>query len=815
MGKKSSREICGTSDRRLRAAIRQQLIATSIASCMAAPQVARSGDSAGDQPAPGVLAEVTVTAERRTESVIDVPFNISAYAGNTFTDMGVTDLASLARMVPGLSIGERDPAFAAATVPIMRGLNATGVSSYYPQAEQAPVTTYIGDVPVFGYLPLDDVSRVEVLRGPQGTLYGSGSLGGAIRIIPNRPKLNDFNFDVATEGSEYAYAANFGYRVSGLVNVPIGTTIAFRADASYQSIPGYIDQIGVMRRGPGSNGSAVPTLANPSDVADSPGVFYNYPDVNYSGIAAARAALLWQPVEALQANLSFEHARAFGNGFSADNAGYPGGPDEIDPRITQPSLGNYQIIRRGLEPWTRQVDFAALEVSYNVGFATLTSATGYYDSKGAVTFDATGEELNYGPAITPYYAGQPTNPRLLAPALVDDLDHTVTQELRLVSTAGSKLDWTVGGFYQQETRNAFWNYYLPGTYAQTLASGSPDIVTTNPDGSYFNLYRSERFKEKSIFAELTWHLSERAQLTAGARQFWQSFNDSFQTSSTVFLYDVFNYESETVSDHVFKLNTAYSLTDQSKLYATYSQGYRRGGVNAFPLEGTVAEPASLLVYNPDKTDNYEVGIKGTVANRLLYSFDGFYVNWQKAQFDTRTPSNGWPVVENSNGAHSKGVEFEATIKALSDRLTVMMSGEYAKAEFSSNFLLPTMYGMISGTSGERLPGSPEWSAAVTATYQQPLASDRTITYSLSGNVTGNVLNDLQTSQDYAVLRAYSLWNASVMLGNRNGWRVGIFSNNLFDKRVEYGAVIYPLAPQFNDQYVGQPRQIGLRIQYSH
>jgi outer membrane receptor protein involved in Fe transport len=808
-------QFCGASNLKLRAAIRQQLIAASIASCIAAPQAAHSSDSSTEGQVSGELAEITVTATRRSESVIDVPFNVSAYDGNSFTDLGVTDLPSLAHVVPGLSIPDRGPAFAAATVPIIRGLNATSVNGYIPQGEQTPVTTYIGDVPVFGYLPLEDVSRVEVLRGPQGTLYGSGSLGGAIRIIPNRPQLDGFTVDFTGEGSSYDHAEHLGYRAVGIVNAPINDAFAFRADASYQEIPGYIDQHGVLARGPGSNATAVPILANPSDVATSPGVFYTYNGVNYSGIASVRGDLLWQPAQAFHADLSYEHARAFGNGFSADNSGYPGGVDSIDPRIIQPRLGDYQSISRGLNPWSRQVDLTALELSYDTGFATVTSATAYYASKGLVDFDVTPEVVNYGPILTPYYAGQPYNPRLLCPGLVSDSDHTVTQELRLVSNAGKTIDWSVGAFYLHQDREGDLNFYLPGTNAETLASGSPDIVTTSPDGESFYEYSSQRFEDKSVFGEVTWHITARAQVTAGARQFWDDFHAAQETGSYVFVYNVTTLESNAAADHIFKLNTSFDITDNSRVYATWSQGFRRGGTNVFPLQGIVAEPSSLLLYVPDKTDNYEFGFKGKVGGRLLYTVDVFDVEWTHAQFDTRTPVNGWPVVENSNGARSRGAEFEATIKALDDRLTATISGEYSDARFSKDFILKTEYGFIGGQSGDRLPGSPKTSAALVVSYDQPLSPDRTITYSVNGSFTGDVVSDVKTSESYAVLPAYSLWNASVMFGRHEGWKVGAFANNLFNKRVEYGNVNYPLAPEFDLRYVGQPRQIGLRIQYAH
>src|SRR5580693_7715504 len=195
------------------------------------------------------LAEVVVTATRRVQTLEAVPYSISVVSSDQLAQAGVTDISSLATAVPGLSMYDYGARLSGATVPIIRGINATGEPTRgFRSFEQAPVGTYIGNSPIDGYFQLDDLKQVEVLRGPQGTLYGAGTLAGALRLIPNSPELNTFSGQVEGGAGRLDHSDGTPYLLRGLVNVPLGDMLAFRASAKYTYEPGFIDTYGLFAR---------------------------------------------------------------------------------------------------------------------------------------------------------------------------------------------------------------------------------------------------------------------------------------------------------------------------------------------------------------------------------------------------------------------------------------------------------------------------------------------------------------------------------------------------------------------------------------
>lgn len=206
--------------------------------------------------APDILQEVTVTATRRQETLEAVPYSISVVSMEQLNAAGVTDIASLATTVPGLSMYDYGARLAGTTVPINRGINATGDPTRgFRNIEQAPVGTYIGNSPIDGYFQLDDLKQVEILRGPQGTL------GGALRLIPNSPELNKFTGTVEASGGKLDHSSSTAYTVKGMINLPLSDTVAFRANAKYAYEPGFINVYGLFARS--NNGlSGIPLLAN-------------------------------------------------------------------------------------------------------------------------------------------------------------------------------------------------------------------------------------------------------------------------------------------------------------------------------------------------------------------------------------------------------------------------------------------------------------------------------------------------------------------------------------------------------------------------
>jgi iron complex outermembrane receptor protein len=185
------------------------------------PAAADSADQA-----PEALQEVTVTATRRVQTLEAVPYSLSVISADQINASGATDIATLATQVPGLSMYDYGARFAGATAPIIRGINATGSPARgFRTFEQDPVGTYIGNSPIDGYFQLDDLKRVEVLRGPQGTLYGAGALGGALRLIPSSPELNTLSGSIEASGSKLAHSDGTGYALKGMGNIPLGETL--------------------------------------------------------------------------------------------------------------------------------------------------------------------------------------------------------------------------------------------------------------------------------------------------------------------------------------------------------------------------------------------------------------------------------------------------------------------------------------------------------------------------------------------------------------------------------------------------------------
>jgi outer membrane receptor protein involved in Fe transport len=784
--------------------------------------------SAPPQPAnlSSAIEDVIVTATRRQSTVEEIPYNISAVSGDALARTGTNDLAQLANQIPGFNFEDRGPRFAGSTVPIMRGLNASDTDRPGMVVEQMPVGTYIGNSPTVGFLPMTDLDRVEVLRGPQGTLYGAGSLGGAIRLIPNSPKLDEWSGSVEGSVGDTAHSSDTGYFGSVVLNAPLSPIAAIRISGRYEHQPGFIDQFGILAR-QGNPVTGVPVLANPADVANSPGVYYNKTDANYADVSSGRVSLLLQPSDALRAELVYNGSYVQGVNGDVDNPTYAGGPAPWDPRVSLPASGNYQIVSTTLAPYFRHTDLTSLDVSYDAGFATVSSTTTYGETSAVTGSDANTLILGLPATYLPYYTGNPINPRYVASMTDTDSEHRFTEEVRLVSKSGKTVDYVVGAFYEHDSRRLIWDIYEPGTTAQTIAAGTP-LVTTSPDGHTFVEHAPQEFKETALFGEVSWHITPLWQLTGGGRFFRQTLTQDQDFTSYIIGLTGGNSSSNSISDHIFKVNTSYEFTDHQMVYATYSQGFRRGGVNAFPLSGFYQESPAILDYKPDKADNYETGIKGVFSNGLRYSADVFYINWMDPQIGISTP-NTWPVAVNGKRAVSKGVELEIHTPLFTRNLNLTLGYSFTDAKLTEDFCLPVGDGTgnpngfiacgIQGLNGERLPGTTENDGSATLSYTQALGSQRKIVYTLNANYRGSTLNSLGTIANNFTpteLPGYTLVNASVSESLTEHLRLGVYGSNLLDKRAVLGAPqrgVEFLGNLANAYTINRPREISLRVSY--
>ena len=799
------------------------------------PGFADQGDLSSGTP----LQEVTVTASRRQQALEAVPYSISVVTPEQITASGATDIMSLATQVPGLAMYDYGARFAGAVAPIIRGINATGSPARgFRTFEQDPVGTYVGNSPIQGYFQLDDLNRVEVLRGPQGTLYGAGSLGGALRFIPNSPQLNQFTGLIEASGSKLAHSDGTGYSVNGVFNIPVGDALAFRASAKYAYEPGWIDVWGPLER---TNNTVygTPLLANPNDIVNSSPIYTSRSDWNWQRTFTGRASLLWKPTDSFSAELAFLHAQVTGDGGPQVNPTYTGGVSPFDPATLYPAGGNYKELALVDEPFDRTTNLTSLDLSWDAGFATVSSTTSYHTTHGSLIQDSTFDYGGFaGGYFVPYYAGVPTNPRWIYPFLFTDSAHTFTEELRLVSRSdpAHKIDYVVGLFYMNQTRHGDWFVTTPGSPERSVAQGCtapvyagstfPDcLVVTGPNDLTFQQLDTQKFEDKSVFGELTWHFMAHAQVTFGVRHFDQSFTDEQ-------LYQDFTFNTlipptpreAPASKTVGKVDVSYEYADHHLVYALWSQGFRRGGANSVPESGIFQESPLLHTYQPDSTNNYEAGIKGRFANGLSYTFALFYIHWDKPQISSSLPS-GNLAVYNANTAESKGFELESSGPLFVRNLTYSIGYAFADAKLTSDFSLPAndglgniVPGLLSGKSGEQMPGSPKNSVSGALIYDINLTPSYLLTLQANGVYRDAVALQVAPSVGTTTIQhssSYAVMNLNVTLSHKP-WRATLYVTNVFDKQEILAPPSQPnqLGNLTNDFLVNPPRETGIRVGYA-
>jgi len=794
------------------------------------------GQGASEGP---TLQEVVVTAERRQQTLEQIPYSVTAVSADQIANAGVTDIASLANQVPGLSLYNIGARETAAINPVIRGINATAAPFSYlsfRSLEQSPVGVYIGNSPIDGYFQLQDVQRVEVLRGPQGTLYGAGALGGALRIIPNSPELGKFSGDAEAGIGTVAHSGNPSYSAAAMVNIPMGDTLAFRASGKYVDLPGFIDVYGILER-PGGGVAGIPSLANPAEPVSSPGIFTGQDNWNDQKTFTGRASLLWKPVDRFSAELAYTYSHLEGDGGPVANNQFPGGPYPIDPRINFPAGGDYQAFVPIDQPYSRRTDLTSLDLSYDAGFGTVSATSSYFETNGATMLDQTYGLVGVNdtvPGFVQYYAGNPINPRFVNPSYFEDSAHTFTQEIRLVSnTAPGKLfDYVLGVFYEDQGTLGSWNFTSPGSYERSVAQGCtapyfigltfPNcLVVVGPDDSHFFQSDQQAFKDKSVFGELTWHFAEHGQLTVGGRHTHQDFTDT--QAYLLYYSDILlpaHANSTTTSKNTWKVNPSYEYATDQYIYAVWSQGFRRGGANALPTEGIFAENPLLLTYKPDTTDNYEIGFKGRFANGLRYAFDVFDVEWDDPQVAGALPT-GNLAVWNGTHARTRGFEVDLTSPLFVPGLTLLIGGSYAEAKFTEDYFYPAdAFGNITGSAGQQLPGSPKISFVATLNYDRVLVPGYDMHLSLNdtyrsdvwlGTFPSTVLG--QTAPLHAP--GMNLINLSAAVTHA-AWRLGLYITNLADVRVVQAPPESPnrVGNLTDLATINQPRTMELRLGYS-
>jgi outer membrane receptor protein involved in Fe transport len=776
-------------------------------------------DSSDDLAGYVVLDEVVVTANRREQSILEVPYNITATTAAQLSSAGVKDFAGLAQLVPGLVYnggGIRNGGSQAGF--ILRGLNADRTSTTdQPSLTVAPVSLYIDDTPIFANVHIADIDRVEVLRGPQGTLYGNGSVGGTIRILYNEPDPTAFAVHVNAETSQTDDADGQNYTLDGVVNVPLASNLALRVTGGKLFEHGFIDAKNLFVL----DGNGAPVLATPGDPLFSLPLTTTAKDIDDADLTHVRAALKYESGP-FSAKLAHLHQEESADGQPADTRGRGIVPSVFSSAVTPgflndgfdaaipPDYGDNQSGIFVREPYDRTLDLSSLEISRDFGFATLTSATSYYDNESTAVSDISG---SYQTNLGVFYFGFP---RLSVPSRRGTQEHAFAQELRLVSRSGGSFEWVAGLFYQRLGQRFENIDRLPG-WGEFLSAAIGFPVT---EERAFDYRRELEFRDQALFGELTYHLTDRWQITGGLRAFEQKLD--IDTSAKLPICGVFcsnsgddpegTTEGRDRNKHsrvLAKFNTSYQLTDSVIGYFTYAEGMRRGGANAVPTQGQFAQDPEFVSFDPDTVNSYELGLKGSLGDSLQFAAAVFQTDWQDPILNIVTPVGGFFAAVNGDGARSRGVELSIDGRLLSS-IAYSAGYAYTDAELTSAF---TVGGYLFGAEGERLPGVPRHQFTLSSDYSRPFGTNLMMVAHVDGAFRGNVTTALEGSLGATSVDEYWKWNANVGV-ELASWRAVLFVDNIGNTR--------GLTTQIPPEAVGQraavnwlsrPRTVGLRITY--
>jgi outer membrane receptor protein involved in Fe transport len=759
------------------------------------------------------LGEIVVTAEKRASTVQSTPMSIAAVSGDDLQARGVPSLAALAQGTPGVSLKSEGPS---QTEIEMRGMTSSGGNS-------ATVGFYLDDVPLAGpasaqngHVVIDpdlyDLNRIEILRGPQGTLFGSGSMGGTIRLISNQPDLTEFQASARSvlSGTD---GGGFNHNDNGMVNLPlIDNVLALRLVGTENFQSGFIDRI-VLSDAPLAVGNPVGIQRGPVQDAT---VQAQYPNSNAYQTYTVRASLLWQPVEALTVTPVYFHTTSTQDGISAYDS-VPG------------TLAHYQPFDIA-EPLTDSLTAYSLNINYSFSGFDVTSATARWNrystqvEEASEAFNNPLEAItyasNYGLPNPGYYGQTGSGPEH---GIEFDPSHQFSEELRLTSTGEGALTWVAGLYYSDFYSLWQFNGTTPN-YGSFMDLGTLAPATTP---HWFDAYSPTTNKQFAAFGDVTYALTDALKVDVGARvnhydyrfssciSGWGSGNGAASPSCSGLI---------PLSSTSFnpKFNLSYKFSPDLMTYATIASGFRPGGGNAvYPTTGAAWGGAFAQAgftgtkwptsYEPDRVWSFEVGEKGRFFDRrLTVNASVYYEDWRNIQLEAFP--NDWALNINGNYAHIYGADL--------DTRTELGGG------FQFEFAIGYLYEYLDGGPHwiiqpvHRLPEVAPVSGTAALNYALPLTSTYTLTARLEDSYTGPrysifFSDPYEFSGIYKQLPGYSLVNFRLGIKSGDKWSATGFVNNLTNKHAQLESMFTENEPQpdFTRIITNQPLTAGVDLTY--
>lgn len=765
-------------------------------------------DEIPDEQEDGVLEEVLVTATRRGEQdILSTPLAMTALSGEEIDRFAVRDLNDVAVDVPGLSAatvsGFNSAQFA------MRGTTETSIILYKESPVGVTLDEFVVPVLQTSNLEMFDIESVEVLRGPQGTLFGKNTTGGVINVRTKQPVLDESSADVALQFGDFGtqkanLALNFG-----------NDTFAFRMAAMYLESDGYY-----------KNGAAWGPLCCGMEFDGESGVG-NGQDLGGNDVLSGRAKLLWSPNENLNMTLQYEYIRDRGdsppivsnsiNGvYFATFWGMPGYDPSMDPLDQAGStLRNefYVDIPGGHKV---DVDGFYLNGDYSINEdLTLYFNAGNRDQKSRL----------------PSSYGGTSGPISLFDATRDDDRDTSQMEVRLASNSDHPLDWVVGAYYQEDDTN-FCVMQIVGMLDGFGLGTPPGTFNNTP----LLLCNTQDAKAKALYADGTWEVNERFRITAGLRysdekKAWAGrprgptlggepvmnvISQPIDGSDFDRFPDGVQYNSDSWSEPTYRLIFDYDLTDNMFGFIGYSRGFKSGGYN--DQTGTVLNPIPELALEPvepEIADSYEGGIKTSFADgAATIAINAYYVKYSDAQrtLNASFPTGQETLFFNAAEMDVKGVEFEGAWAATNE-LTInynvaYMDAKYDKFEADTNF-----DGIIDvDLSGEPVTRAPKWMGSVSGLYLMSLNNGGDLQFDLRYSYEDKSVagySDLGQAFN-PTLQTRTLLDASIWYrAPNNRWYVRALGSNLTDDRYRTG--VLDVAGVWVMAAYGQPRYYGLEF----
>ena len=649
-----------------------------------------------------IAEEITVTAMKREETVHNTPFSIAAPSEETLREHGIQNFEELADNTANVFSQNLGPGQSQVAI---RGVSSGQIARDQPGPKEE-VGTYLDESPISFLLftpniDFFDMNRVEVLRGPQGTLFGSGSLSGTVRYISNQPQLGFTQYFGEVEGFAIS-GGNLGGNVKAGMNVPLGSTAALRVAAYADGFAGYMDAV------------------QPDFSVDK--------NVNTGDRFGVRAAVLIAPDDRLSITPRFVYQKVKTNGWNRNDI-YNILANPYTTTRPPVTLGPNQLFTQIQEPMTDNFYLGDLNISYKLGDVTLTSITSYTNRDLLVTRDAG--------ALTSSYTGTgavfhvPENVYTLDAPLVDATKaHGWTQEFR-VSGGKDKFFWLGGGYYSNASKNYGQNLDVAGF---TQLSGIPTQGEIAPEDVLFYSNLDYNTRQYAFFGEGTYTFNDWFTLTAGLRYYnWK--DDKTQVFDGVFGSGSDGKPQRTAgstkADGVApRFIASFKLSDSTNLNAQASKGFRLGGLND-PLNVNLCTANDKVTFGgqtgfSDETAwNYEIGTKSRLfGGRSSLNVSAFYIDISNLQAVVTAGSCSSRLVYTVPKARSIGGEVEfATV--VSDHFDFSASAGYNDATLQSTVTSTDLNGNVTIVSGirdgARLPSVPQWQAALAATYQQPVA----------------------------------------------------------------------------------------------